>query len=303
MAYSTTTINSATPAVGLMDWLDTEILAAGWTDVETWTSSTKTANVYKSPAASNDAGVDFYVTIYRASTTDTSIKVMIHEAYDAVNHKLQKYAPAAGTGITVNVADNTVTDATGVLPDSATPRGILVNFALSTSIVYWLTVDIDHIVLGSNYAVGVVYAGIADSLLTSAADPVCLVVTGNRANGEGAGAASFTREPGAPAAAAGNFLGLLPFTGTSYNYAYAPYTQTALVAADTYTANPSALLWLQSQRTNTGARCVLRTMVTCRAGGVLGDTLTVTQKAGGTKTYALASIAAASAAQIYVPNA
>ena len=93
MAYATTTINSAQPAVELMAWLDTQMQANGWQFVETWTSSTKVANVYKSPAASNSVGVDFYVATYRPSSTPPLINIMLFEDWDAVNKKARKYAP------------------------------------------------------------------------------------------------------------------------------------------------------------------------------------------------------------------
>ena len=94
MVYFSTTINSTEPARVLMETLDTQMVSGGWTFVETWISSTNTANIYKSPAASNSINLDYYISFLRASNTATSVAVSIFEEWDPVNKFAKKFAPS-----------------------------------------------------------------------------------------------------------------------------------------------------------------------------------------------------------------
>jgi hypothetical protein len=228
MSYTTNTqgsdSNCATTFLGTLSGIITAV--SGWSLVETWTSGNETAKIWKSAAAQN-GGVDFYVVAYAATAGATSITFAICEAYDAVNHKLQKYAPASGSGITVSTTDNTVTNATGVLPDSATAYQSPVTIN-SSGFTYWVSASAKRIVVAtrvgtSDYGV---FAGMCDNLLSTTDFPyssVCLGVGytgGNTSLTNNASASatyfSMTREPGAPAAATGNFASVLLSATTDY---------------------------------------------------------------------------------------
>jgi hypothetical protein len=225
MSYTTNTqgsdSNCATTFLGTLSGLITAV--SGWSLVETWSSSGKTAKVWKSAAAQN-GGVDFYVVAYASAAGATTITFAICEAYDSVNHKLQKYAPASGASITVSTSDNTVTDATGVLPDSATAYQSPLTIDTG-GFTYWVSVSAKRIVVATRVSstdYGI-FAGMCDNLLNTTDLPyssVCLGVgatTGttltNNASASTTGF-SMTREPGAPSAATGNFA-VVPMPSTS----------------------------------------------------------------------------------------
>src|ERR1039457_6324853 len=93
--------------IDFLNTLSAAILAVtGWSLIETWTSGAKTAKVWKSAVANNGVA-DFYVIGYIASNVTVAVSLKCGEAYDSVNHKLQKYVPASGSGITVDASDNT----------------------------------------------------------------------------------------------------------------------------------------------------------------------------------------------------
>lgn len=320
--YATTTINSATPAVDLMTWLDTQLTDNGWTFVETWTSSTKVANVYKSPLASNSVGTDFYLATYRATTTSTTVPILLFEDWDAVNKKARKYAPANGNGITVNVADNTVTDATGVLLDSATLfRAATVPVRVSISTDYISDITVNRLIVGStNYAQPAAYAGVYDTVLTTAQDPVPLIASnfgGDGSNTQAVGWASSTREPGAPAPSQYNFCGQFFYltTTTARLYAYGvPYPSASGFAnvlasgGDGYRGYVAAPIAFNSSRfvvssTQSGVRGAYQGVVTSMRGGVIGDTLTVTMPDTSVRSYTLVQAASTTYAHVFIRTA
>lgn len=316
--YATTTINSATPAVDLMTWLGTQLTDNGWTFVETWTSSTKVANVYKSAAGSNSVGSDFYLATYRASTTATTVPIMLFEDWDAVNKKARKYAPANGTGITVNVTDNTVTDATGVLLDSATLfRNAVLNVRLSISTTYVSDVTVNRLIAGStNATMSPVYCGVHDTLLTTVQDPVPLVVStfgGNSSVSQSSTWGSTTREPGAPAISQYNFnCQFFNLAGSTRLYAYGAPTAasgtgiTVLPSSgDIYRGYVTTPIVLSSSRVSpssvtSGLRGVYQGVVTSARGGAIGDTLTVTMPDTSIRSYVLIQVADTSYAHVFI---
>lgn len=319
--YATTTINSATPAVDLMTWMGTQLTDNGWTFVETWTSGAKTANVYKSPAGANSVGSDFYLATYRASTVITTVQVLLFEDWDAVNKKARKYAPAAGTGITVNVADNTVTDATGVLLDSATLyRSSSIGVRISITTTYVSDVTVNRLIVGaSNGTFPPIYAGVYDSLLTTAQDPVPLVVSnfeGTSSFTQGNAWGSSTREPGAPAAAQYNFnCQMFNLSGGTRLYAYgAPTpsngTSTTVLpsSGDIYRGYVTTPIVLCSSRVAPSAvtsalRGVYQGIVTSARGGAVGDTLTVTMPDTSVRSYVLVQAATTQYAHVFIRTA
>lgn len=321
--YATTSIDTATPVVDLMTWLDGKMTTNGWTFVETWTSGTKVANVYKSPAAGNSVGVDFYVAFYRSTTTSV-LTVLLFEDWDAVNKKARKYAPASGSGITVNVTDNTVTDATGVLLDSATlSRVATVTLSSGVAQVIYLDVDANKVVVAnsSQASAAFAYAGVYESLLPASIDPVPLVVWNGSGHASGSSSALYgasTREPTAPAVGQYNFQmhSNVPTVSDRF-YAYGVMTgsatsntsKTISSSGDLYRAGSSqaAKIVLVSSRVATStvsnqnaARGLPLNVVTSYSGGARGDTLTETRDDGTTRTYVLVQVAASGVCHIFV---
>lgn len=324
--YASTTINSATPAVDLMSWLGTQLTDNGWEFVETWTSGTKVANVYKSSSVSNSVSSDFYVATYRAATDSTSVIVLLFEDWDAVNKKAKKYAPVSGAGITVDVADNTVTDAVGVLLDSATlQRQVSIPVRVSISTTYVSDITINRIIVApTNYLPNdvsvVVYAGVFNSVLQTSADPVPLVLLnfrGHFSTYQSKNYGSSTREPGAPTTATYNFnVQQFHLSTTSYrHYANGPSTYTATNSAavlttggDLYRGYTAAPITFVSSRvtpdTVTSAiRGELQGVVTSMRGGAQGDTLSVTMNDASVRSYVLVQVATSSTCHVFVRTA
>lgn len=391
--YASTTINSVTPAIDLMNWVGTQMTDNGWTFVETvspvatgvtgtvtgcvtssansttitrsggvnWTTNgligyhvyitsgtgagTKTiitantstvitvaswsvqpdntsvfdivgtANIYKSPAASNSVGQDFYVALRRNQDHATAVMFLLFEDWDAVNKKARKYAPNAGTGITVNPVDNTVTDATGVLLTSTVLQSnIYCGVRLSQATTYLIDVTINRVILGSSdYAVPPVYAGVFDSLLPTTMDPVPLAVWrigGDTGSGKSSSIGSSTREPGSPATGTNNFNVQTFWTGTTTTtrstYAYSLLTDkvnTNVVlpaVGELYRGIECARIWFSSSRSELSRRGVCQGVVTSMSGGVLGDTLTVTMDDTSVRHYTLIQVAASGACHTFI---
>jgi hypothetical protein len=221
MSYTTNTQGSdSNCAATFLNTLSGIITAVpGWSLVETWTNSAKTAKVWKSAAAQN-GGVDFYVVAYASAAGATSITFAICEAYDAANHKLQKYAPSSGSGITVSTADNTVTDSAGVTPDSSTAYQSPITIDTG-GFTYWVSVSAKRIVVATRVSTTDygIFAGMCDNMLSTTDFPysaVCLGVghplgVSSLTNNTVATTTGFamTREPGAPSAATGNFAAVM----------------------------------------------------------------------------------------------
>jgi hypothetical protein len=322
--YATTTINSAAPVVDVMTWMDTQMTSNGWTFVETWTSSTKVGNVYKSPAASNSVGVDFYVALYRSGTT-SGLTFLLFEDWDAVNKKARKYAPVDGTARTVNPADNTVTDETGVLLDSAAlQRQVVPFFVASLDQIIVTDITVDRVIFANrSYADSFAYAGVFDSLLPAAMDPVPLMVWNGKGTSSGTQSQNFgstTREPTAPPAATYNFtIGANYPNTTDRNYAYGTVnggtvsatTKILSTAGDLYRGGASsARVFVVSQRvgvnsiTNqTCARGIAQGIVTSWSGGVRGDTLTETRDDASTRSYILVQTQGSGICHIFIRTA
>lgn len=273
----------------------TTLTVAAWANgtpdnTSTFQINSVSAKVYKSPAASNSIGMDFYVGIHRYWDTSTTLNISIFEDWDAVNKKARKYAPAAGTGITVNVTDNTVTDATGLLLDSATLMLAQPYCAVSTSYVHYLDVTVNRFLFG-NLTQGAYTAqvGIFESLLPSSMDPKPLgIITPYSGSPSGAS----TREPGAPATSANNFR--ITVTGTSsgstyksYMYTYNQNASAQTVTTDVYLGVLAGRIWFTSQRGTTSSGRGVSDFYTSASGGVAGDTLTVSMRDGSTRTYIL----------------
>lgn len=252
-------------------------------------------DIYKSPATANNL-IDFYVCVRRYYN---GVLLCLFEEWDSVNKKAKKYAPADGTGITVNPVDNTVTDAAGTLLSS----GLLLSKTLTvTSLAahtYISDVTADRVIVGSttNSIVFPLYAGIFDSLLPESMDPVPLVVWNFVGGGTAsAGLGATTREPTTPAPNAFNFQ-IQQFSapnGSSTRLDYSGAVASpgmATTATDMYRGSRAiARIQFESSRASStvaGIRGVLRGVVGSAYGSAFGDTLTVTMSDATVRTYTL----------------
>lgn len=229
MAYTASSqAYSATPASDLLTTLDGLITAvSGWSLVETWTSGSKTAKIWKSAVAQNGVK-DFYVVGYISSNTTNSLALKVCETWDAANKKMKDYSVGDGTSPNAAPAATTgcVTDATGVLPDSTQPYGPVVQFpAYGGAFPYWVSVTAKRIIVATrggstDYCV---YAGLVDNLMNTTDHPWAEVALGNwllgysgtpSANTAGSTyGACMTREIPGLAAVRGNFC--MPVYGQS----------------------------------------------------------------------------------------
>ena len=279
--YSTGTINSASPATDLMTALDAEITSNGWTFVETYTNGTNVTNIYKSPAASNSAGIDFYVGVNRTSTT-SNIGFLIGELYDSGTHLWRKYGPAANSS--VPDTDYTYVDAVGVLSNSASharPTNCVISVATSSLFTWYSNVTVNRMIVASS-SQGMVYSGIYDSFLENDPLPICSIACHIGSNSSVATSGTSTREPLQTAGSTSNWFVQIPDPTLTNVIAYG-YTGN-LTSVNLYTGfYPVNGVMFSTSRgdVNRGARGLLKDIVACRI-GVVGDTLSHT--VGGT-TY------------------
>lgn len=218
MGYNTGSINSSTPAVALMTALDTEFTGNGWTFVETYTSSTNVTNIYKSPAASNSFGTDFYVGVNRTSTTST-VAFMLGELYNSSTHLFRKYAKNSNT---IPDTDYSIVDATGILPTAMT-RFAAISVNTSTLFTWWSNVTVDRAMFTSSASTtGGGYVGLFDTLLPSDPFPIAVLNwTGSVTVGTTLGAV--TREPLQTLSYANNWSAQVGGISTGASGAMIPY--------------------------------------------------------------------------------
>ena len=281
---------SSTPAATFAATLHTALLAGGLEFVETWISGSNTAGIYKSPAASNTFGQDWYLNTVRGTDASTSIWLGVAEVWDTGTKKLRNYALLGATR--TPTASFAINDATGLSPATLTNAGCSA-FLAAAGFQYWISANPDRVVVATR--VGAtdygVYAGLYDDVLPPAISPFPLCAVKLLDDGAaGAGQGGATREPGATTSTA-NAFGVYVNSSTS-----SPHTTAAGVYA------PSPVIGravLHTSRLNiSGAAFAAKTMrgylkgvafLSPAAGAaafVNGDTLTVTEpRSGDVRTY------------------
>lgn len=258
-----------------------------------WVTSIGTgavAAVYKSPAASNSFGADWYLSVYRSADTSTTISFAVGEVWDTGTERFRNYAPsAASVPVAVTFAVN---DATGLTPASSSLRQIAPTIS-AAGFQYWISATPNRLTLatrvsGTGYTL---YAGLYDDLLTSAMSPFPLMVSTLAASsGLGAGNGSASREPNTTASNTGNF-GVNTYypIGLTSNTASAIYAATYVPGRPlVYSSRISAGVGVGLSAV--GARGILKDILYLGiAGAVEGDTLAVTDAVGAVKNYTLLS--------------
>lgn len=209
MTFRTGTITSATPAKALFDLMHTDLIGVGYVAVETAISANAvTWNVYRSPAASNFFGQDWYFALGYDNASSATLYCCAFEDWDAVNKRAIRYAPST-TGLVPGVGY--------INPQAAStlPAGFTLSHAFPTSTVftYAYSTLIDRFAIGawtaSAHRTGW-YVGLYDSFYSTTDDPFPLVAMNiGGVNAVVAGSAllgATTREPMTTVSNTNNFF-------------------------------------------------------------------------------------------------
>lgn len=175
MTYKTGSITSATPAKALFDLIDPDLVAVGYTRVETGLASGGvTWAVYKSPAASNFFGADWYFALGYDTSAQTTLYSCVMEDWDATNDLAIRFAPST-TGLVPGTGY--------ITPQSpaALPAGFTLSHLLpTTAFTYAYSALIDRLALaawtGTTTSRFGWYVGLYDSFYSTADDPFPLVI-------------------------------------------------------------------------------------------------------------------------------
>jgi hypothetical protein len=244
MAYYETAIGAtANPASAMMTALDPLLTANGWEFVETYTASTDVSNIYRSPAASNSTGTDFYIAVNRTATTATTVALCIFEEWNASTKRAIKYAPngtpTAGSNIPGSVGE--VQDTTGVLPSATTANASLfksAGFTLSTAgWTYYLNINADRIIGCTTIGNNGFYCGAYDSFYNTSRPALCTVEMGDGTTFNTTSYGATTRENLTTAAAGNWHIGeyKASLSSSLYYNQFAPYRY-SLLLTDPYTS-------------------------------------------------------------------
>lgn len=175
MTFKTGSITSATPAKVLFDLLDPDLVAVGYVRVETaLASGGVTWNVYRSPAASNFFGQDWYFALGCDTSAQTTLYSCVFEDWDSTNKRAVRFAPSS-TGL--------VPAAGYINPQapSALPAGFTLSHLLPTTVfTYAYSTLIDRVAVGAWTSSTVSrfswYIGLYDSFYSTTDDPFPLAL-------------------------------------------------------------------------------------------------------------------------------
>jgi hypothetical protein len=286
--YETTYASSATPAVDVMNDMQTKLPANGWTFVETFTSGTDVTDVYKSPAAGNSLGVDYFIYLNRTATTATFVSVGISEQYDSTGKKALKYNTNVTTALTPNQTDYTVND-TGVVLNgaSALNKIVLFQLALNTARTFNINITPDRVIVCS-VSLGSVnggYVGVFDHQYLHPAWAVPLgmnTFTGstNFLNTASPVYGGTTRDPNVSTATAYCFRAGL-YTSSSLGVGTNPFNggYGAVTSLDQYGTIPIMRVGIATRADYAFNRLIMKDIISTGQGGANyagGDTLAVT---------------------------
>lgn len=158
-------MTNANPAATLAAAMDTALLAEGYTLEDTVVIGTRTHKVYKSPAAINAEGLDWYLDLAYTTTGNGSVWMGAFETYDAVAH-------TAGFG--PYCTSSTTVDATEFSRYGSTKYALETNWGhisnnlaqiecQTSAFTYWVSITGDRIIaMTSVNAVKVNYVGHLD---------------------------------------------------------------------------------------------------------------------------------------------
>lgn len=181
------------------------LLTAGYTYVEEVANGNVKVRVYKSPAASNFFGQDWYLLVKRTSDASITVDFAVTEQYNSSTHLCFNYGPSATSGLTPT-AQYAVNDAAGKAPDNAAVWYNQLQF-MTSSFNYYLSITANRMVVGvrSGASASAHYAGLYDDFQPLATSPFPLVVHELIILGGFSARGSATREPNTLAANTNNF--------------------------------------------------------------------------------------------------
>ena len=259
--------------------VNTALVAAGFTAVETYTVTTTTAVIYKSPAASNVFGSDWYLTTYRTADTAVLMSFGVSEVWDTGTKKMRNYALAGATR--TPTASFAINDATGLAPSAAIPASVTLAAA---GFQYWISATCNRVVIATRVGAAdtASYMGLYDDVLPVAISPFPLVaVKLLETSPAGVGQGGATREPNTTTSTANAF-------GVNIFSQYQPATTASTVDLYRSTWVPGRSM-LNTSRSgasgSTGLRGYLKDTAYLNTTAVNGDTIVVTDYLGATKTY------------------
>lgn len=255
--------NCASVFMGTLDGL---LVAAGFTFVDQTGTAPAVCRVYKSPAAANFFGSDWFLSVNRAADTATVVGFRVFELYDSDAHLAFNYAPSATSGLSTT-ATFAISDAIGKAPNATNLKQSVVDVN-AAGFGWQVNATPDRLIVATRAASAdsAVYAGLYDDLHRAAVSPFPLCVT-ILCTGSVTQAGASTREPSTPSAS-GSFL----FIHDSLR-AFGYYN-----TADDYSGGYYlARLGLVSARNAAWVRGLLRDVwMVPRAAGINGDRVTAT---------------------------
>lgn len=242
--------------------------------------------IYKSPAASNASGADWYLVVYRPNDTSTTINFSVAEVWDTTTKKLRNYAPNTSSAPTAGAF--AVNDTVGVPPYSSTLRQIPIVIS-AAGFQYWISATTKRVIITTRVSTTsyMMYAGLYDDLLAPALSPYPLIVsTFSISSSQGVGTGSATREPNTTTSISYNFAVNLNYPlGLTSDTASGIYAATLIPGRPVLYSGRVAASTLPGSSA-IGLRGVLKDVLYQGvSGAVTGDTLAVTDAASVVKTY------------------
>lgn len=161
MSYHAGTINDANPGAALYAVLAVDLAAAGFTLVDTVVISTRTHKIWKSPAGSNAAGLDWYLDVHYTTTGAATLRFTVFEYFDPATD-LGYRGPYGAASTVIDATTYSRFGATGsALETNWLTNMATVTLAGSTTIGYWFSATPDRVMLMTdNNAQYVLYAGL-----------------------------------------------------------------------------------------------------------------------------------------------
>jgi hypothetical protein len=273
-------------------------------DGTTWTARTLTAtsaspmaDVYKSPAASNQAGADWYLILRRSGDYSPALFYQVAEGYSTSTHKASVYG---GTGVSVIPVPGTgANPLVAATPDTAVAPSASLTLTAATPFSYWVSASANRVVVGAKTSVETgFYAGLYDDLLPAgvtglplvcAKIPASQVQVGSIGGGANPQTGGFTREPGQSLASTQNFEACIHNgwniggAGAVQSGNFTPSTTTSALYGNVCTASRVMLGSSRAPGSSYLGDALRGLLIGCVSSSVLsvcGDTITT-----GGKTY------------------
>lgn len=222
--YTGNILTSNTPALQLAMVVDPTLITEGYVKVSTNVAanianatSGGIFNVYKSPAANNACGNDWFLAIGWDNVTNSNLYITVFESWNTSTNNASAFVPNVAS-VTPNLTYN-VPFAANTLSSSNLYVATSNTMPTNDGITYNYSINIDRLILAeantsnTDYA-WAAYAGLYDSFLSPTADPIPLLVNVIGApatppqlgtSGPQSGSGGATREPLKQEAASPNF--------------------------------------------------------------------------------------------------